>query len=310
MADDGNTPRAADRRWRHRVLAEAGVAGTLGAMRPSTVPSLFGSAVLLAAIAFTMGVGYGRRGADVAELWQARSDLAADVEAYDHRDATEARLGIRVARALAPVADLTPAGVYAGRPAGRTPFLGLLPALLTELDRYPPAVVKRIGLHRVLICTDLTAAGRVVGGTSDFSTGTLYLSTADADGGPAMFRHIVHHELFHLIDYAAGTLGRPDPAWTAANPAGFQYGGGGFDALTQNASVDLASATTGFLTSYSRSAIEEDKAEVYGWLMADPGAASERAAVDPTVQVKLARLREILTGFDPELGRALLAGRQ
>ena len=240
-----------------------------------------------------------------ADLAARNVRLAADLSTQAHRRATEDRLTIRVMGSAARFTNYSGGETYAGSPVERDRFMALLPTLLDELDRYPTPGVASIGLRRVIICTAFVVRGKPEGGTIDRASGTIYLSADWYDAGAVRFRQTLHHEMFHLIDAASGTLGADDPQWSAANPPGFHYGTGGFNASPDNTSNELASGTAGFLTAYSRSGIEEDKAEVYGWLMADPSVVRRRTRADAGLATKAERVRVLAAKLNPTLGLML-----
>ena len=243
----------------------------------------------------------------VGVLHRRNAALAAVVDVQAYRRSTEDRLGLRVVGSAARFADGCGSASLSGGPISRDRMFEVLPTLLTELNRYPPDVVRAVGLHQVVVCTAFQDQGKPEGGVADFAAGTIYLSADGFDAESAWWRHTIHHEMFNLLDHSAGTLDAADPDWTAANPAGFHYGPGGFAATAENASTDLSSAVTGFVTTYARSAIEEDKAEVYGWLMADPAAVAARVRVDPTLATKVRRMQAVVLGVNEKLAAELPA---
>ncbi len=246
-------------------------------------------------------------GSVVRDLRRRNAVLAADVEAYAHRRATEDRLDIRIMGSAERFTAFGGGAFYTGYPIDRQKMLDLLPTLLNELDRYPPGVIRATRLQRIVVCTQLALDGKPEGGAAFFPTNTIYLTADWFDRSVPHFRQTFHHEIFHMIDWASGTWRAPDREWTADNPAGFHYGTGGFDATPENSSVDLSSATPGFLTAYSRSAIGEDKAEVYGWLMAAPDLVAERVRADPTLTTRTRRARAIAVKFSPKMATVVPA---
>ena len=110
------------------------------------------------------------------------------------------------------------------------------------------------------------------------------------------------HRSFAQVAILADGRVEQDPDWEALNPPGFRYRGGGRTAL---ADPTLTAVPTdrvpGFLSMYSTSAVDEDKAEVFAYLMADPEFVDARVRVDPVVRAKVARMRELLAGFCPAI---------
>jgi uncharacterized protein (TIGR02996 family) len=91
-----------------------------------------------------------------------------------------------------------------------------------------------------------------------------------------------------------------DPGWLALNPPGFRYGRGGWAALGDPARTDdPTDRVPGFLTGYSTASVEEDKAEVFAYLMVHPEYVAGRADRDPVLRAKTARMRALLSAFCP-----------
>lgn len=80
-------------------------------------------------------------------------------------------------------------------------------------------------------------------------------------------REVIHHEFDHLFTYnILGGAGN-DPTWLSLNPPGFHYGNGGVLCYAPGNCPEGPHVVPGFVTGYATSAIEEDKAETYGYLM-------------------------------------------
>jgi hypothetical protein len=162
-----------------------------------------------------------------------------------------------------------------------------------ELERYEPSFLAAVGLHRVLLCRDLLE------GTKSFPSmpnvqHTLILDT----GSPAAFlRRLVHHELFHFADFADDGELKHDPAWAALNEKHFVYGFGG-RLERHEGSAHWSEERLGFVTEYAKSALEEDKAELYSFTMIDPARVAARAKGDRVLARKLERLERQVHRFD------------
>jgi hypothetical protein len=167
-----------------------------------------------------------------------------------------------------------------------------------ELSHYPPDLLQKAKLSRVILCTGLTLEGHDADGVADRDRGIILLELASLDDNTADIRASVHHELFHLIDYQLNGASGRDPAWNALNAPGFRYKQEsgpapdvpGLDALP---SEDFP----GFLSGYSTLTAEEDKAEVFAYMVVHPDWVAARAKADPVVQRKVKRIREMLTSF-------------
>ena len=76
-------------------------------------------------------------------------------------------------------------------------------------------------------------------------------------------RIVLHHEFFHYIDYA-DDQSYDDDEWEGLNQKGFKYGNGGD---SEREWVKLDKNTRGFINHYSTTALEEDRAEIYQYLI-------------------------------------------
>ena len=184
------------------------------------------------------------------------------------------------------------------------------PILAGEFDLYPDDFLRRVRLRRVVLCAGLRLDGEPAAGVPDLDAGIVYLDAGALRADPAAGRQTVHHELFHLADWRDNGVIDRDPAWEALNPAGFRYAGGGKAALADPAiSTAPSDRVPGFLNTYSTTAVEEDKAEVFGWLMTNPGYMAKHSAErDPVIAAKVARMKALVNRFCPALDDDFWAG--
>jgi hypothetical protein len=252
------------------------------------------------AIAATGGVGW------VAErMYDAREARAAEREEVDRRLREEMlELGWQPfpVTLVIPGVELLAATRSFSLPLGNGPVAGNPPnakgrdmaaaILAAELARYPREFLERSRFRRVLLCEGLSEDAHVIPSLPNFQQ-TLLL---DVDASPDFLRRLVHHEVFHFADYAADDQVKSDPEWTRLNDAFFLYGSGG-RFLRDPRSSSPASAPPGFVTLYATSALEEDKAETFAFLMVAPGLMAERAKTDPVLARKVARVKVELAGL-------------
>jgi hypothetical protein len=173
-----------------------------------------------------------------------------------------------------------------------------------QLALYPPALLKSVGLKQVVLCERLSFDGTECLSFADVERGRLYVSLGAGLNADYLTRS-VHHEVFHQIDYADDQTLDTDPRWESLNPPGFRYTQ---DADRLQADPDATrpdDGLTGFLNRYSTSSPAEDKAELFSYLVVDPGGVRRRAARDAIIRRKVDRLRAMLDGFGP-YGRALI----
>ena len=172
-----------------------------------------------------------------------------------------------------------------------------------EFKLYPPSLIKRTQLKRVVLCKDLAFAGQLRGAIPDFEHETLYLDVLRGGSDPLYLCKVIHHEFFHMIDYRDDGLVYVDKHWASLNPPDFNYGTGGKNAqLVADARV-LTDKFPGFLNYYSTTGVEEDKAEVFANLIVDTAYVAERASTDRVLRAKVQALKELMAKFCPDVNK-------
>lgn len=175
------------------------------------------------------------------------------------------------------------------------------PLFQSEWCRYPTSFLQKVGVQRVVIGTRLTVLGERRAAFADEPTMTLWL---DADTGariPNYGRQVLHHDLFHLVDATDPKRSDWEAKWRSLNRPDFAYGKGGWFMRGSNATV-LRSDLPGFLTEYSTSALSEDRAEVFGHLMASSAFVSRQTRRDPVIAAKVRTIRIQIADMDPKMG--------
>lgn len=170
-----------------------------------------------------------------------------------------------------------------------------LSVLRRELARYSPERLEAAGLQRVVLAADLRESGKLISSLPNVS-GSLLL---DGSVPESFLARLVHHEIFHFLDFADADRHHEDDAWSQENHL-FAYGEGGRSVRSPRAS-ELTDEMPGFLTRYAMSAVEEDKAEVFSLLMTRPADVRGRAHADEVVRAKVRRMNEKLARVAPEL---------
>lgn len=198
--------------------------------------------------------------------------------------------------------------------------------LVPELSVYPPDLMRdSVGLLRIVLVGNLTYNGQFRAALPDYLHFALYYSVEPRDS--AFTRKTIHHEFFHLVDFAhLANDHLVDPEWVATNdPSTFippdlddpdsplegtfydRYGGEGMrDA--QAGLWDLSppphptTRTPGFVTGYARSAPIEDKSEVWAALMTlRASSLVSLTASDPALAAKCALLRSRVLALAPSM---------
>jgi hypothetical protein len=170
---------------------------------------------------------------------------------------------------------------------------GFIEIVGNELSRYPAALLARAGLRYVLLCASLRRGGVRIGSLPNLES-TLVL---DVSASHDFLRRLVHHEVFHFIDFADDGQLEHDVEWAALNDHFFSYGNGGAHER-QPDSARWGSGAPGFISGYGMAALEEDKAELFSFWMTAPAAVSRAARGDDIVRAKVAALRAQLIAFD------------
>ena len=178
-----------------------------------------------------------------------------------------------------------------------------IPLLVDELTLYPPALIEKAELKRIVLCEGLSFADQVRNAVPDHVNDTLYLEVLRGQDSPRYLRKVIHHDFFHLVDLHDDGSMHLDEAWRALNGATYAYGDGGRNAQTIPTSSVLTEDYPGFLNYYSTTAVEEDKAEVFANLLVDPAYVEARTKKDKVLRSKVTRMRQLLTAFCPELDR-------
>lgn len=170
-----------------------------------------------------------------------------------------------------------------------------------EFTLYPPALVRKSQLKRVVLCCDLSFADQRRNAVPDYEHDTLYLDVSRGTHSKPYLRTVIHHEFFHIIDYRDDGNVYRDERWEALNPAKFKYGRGGRGAQDQPDTSILTDRFPGFLNHYSTTGVEEDKAEMFAHLITDSTYVEGRAKADPVLKAKVGRMKELLAAFCPEV---------
>jgi len=177
--------------------------------------------------------------------------------------------------------------------------------LRDELSIYPQHFVKRSGLRLIVLCTELRFKDQKRSALPDRSRAALVYDIGVAanvgDWAKSGYvRHVIHHEFFHIVDWAGASWRWRLPEWHKLNAPDFKYGKGGHT-MQDDSSWSLASGKPGFLNRYSTSSVAEDMAEMYAFLMTRPRAVERRAKDDKILAAKVTLLKRHLRWFSPWL---------
>lgn len=194
-------------------------------------------------------------------------------------------------------------GFITGAPAPERTLNAYRELLVAELLKYPRAFVRKIGLERIVLADALAFDGQKRAAVPDFEHRTLHLDPREGSYSKLYQQTVIHHEIFHIVDWRDDGELYEDREWRKLNPDGFKYGDGGRNARG-NDQWQLDDSLVGFLNKYSMSGVEEDKAEIYSNLLVRPATVRARAQGDRFLARKVERMKELLRAFCPELDSA------
>lgn len=176
-----------------------------------------------------------------------------------------------------------------------------------ELKRYPGELLQRLALFEVIICENLRVNSEARLIVVNLESGTMYVDCRLILSTKELAIRLLHHEVFHLIDYRDdGTL-YSDDKWLRINSKEFSYLG------TEAAAAERFGKTTeplegvlGIISGYAAVALEEDKAELFSFMIVDLKGVERRCQQDQVLKAKTARIIEILNSFGPGIATMLL----
>jgi hypothetical protein len=174
------------------------------------------------------------------------------------------------------------------------------PLLASEFLLYPPPLIRRSGRERIILCRDLSFNGQKRSAVPDFEHDALYLDVVQGGYSGPYRRRVIHHEFFHLIDFRDDGHLYSDEQWMRLNRETFRYGDGGVR-MQDDPTTGLRASIPGFLTAYSMSGVEEDKAEVFAHMMTEYTAVEERAIKDSVIREKMSRMKTLMERFCPDI---------
>jgi hypothetical protein len=136
---------------------------------------------------------------------------------------------------------------------------------IDEWAKYPTDWVKSTRVKSIAIVKRLSVIGQTRAANWDPAGQAMYYDVGYL-GDYA--REVVHHEYNHLFTYNFyGSATPNDAAWSKLNSPGFSYGlGGAFCYVPGNSCLTGDHPVPGFVSGYSTSGMEEDRAEVYAYM--------------------------------------------
>lgn len=172
-----------------------------------------------------------------------------------------------------------------------------MPLFFLEFLIYPKSFIKKMELGKLVFINSLNFV------TNDYEqyraacpeyykTMALYYCTKERSIN--YIKTVLHHELFHYVDYMDNKT-YEDPKFNKLNIPGFKYGRGG---AYEREWKPLDPSIKGFLNFYSTTGIEEDKAEIYQYLINYPDDAFK--IEDKIIRNKIYYIANFLKKFDED----------
>lgn len=182
------------------------------------------------------------------------------------------------------------------------PSLKLYAALfIDEWSKYPATWTQYTKVKGVALIKNHKVSGQARAASPDIGGDIMYY---DIGYTGTYARGIVHHEFEHLKTYNnSGIYAPADPTWTSYNPSGFKYGPGGSSCYNPSTPCPGIHPLPGFVTGYATSALEEDKAELYSYLMTTTYYKSLNTwvATDTNLKNKVIHYKEHMLKHSPEI---------
>jgi hypothetical protein len=195
-----------------------------------------------------------------------------------------------------------------------------------ELSLYTIEAIRKSGIEQITLCTGLRtikkkrAAGTLLVGMHDVNT--LFIDVSTVKVRPWYVRKTFHHELFHAIDFRDTWSGYADPDWPELQEEKYRYELDNAVEFHRMAGRDPLnpmprefqdpyfwlyadeSETPGFVTEYAKYSTQEDKAEIYAYLILFYTKMMERCAADEKLARKVERMKELLFAYSKEYNQS------
>jgi len=181
---------------------------------------------------------------------------------------------------------------------------------IDEWAKYPVDWVHNSKAKDIIIVKNLDVSSTLRAAMPDPAGEAMYYDIAYASSatGPASdyAREVIHHEFDHLLTYNYfGSYAPLDLVWALNyNAPGFTYGNGGASCYHPgNTCLSGPHPIPGFVSGYAASAIEEDKAETYGYLMTDADYQLVKTWIktDSYLAQKVTAYKQFIASHSPEM---------
>jgi hypothetical protein len=171
-----------------------------------------------------------------------------------------------------------------------------IPLFFLEFLIYPKSFIKNSKIKQIIFVHDIQFTtpfySQERAGCPEYQQ-TKSLILAAAERNFLYIRIVMHHEFFHYVDWIDDNS-YEDEIFEKLNEPNFKYGNGG---EFEREWIKLDKGTKGFINHYSTTGLEEDRAEIYQYLIGDPDEALNNK--DEIVRKKVKRIQEFVNKFDP-----------
>ncbi len=171
------------------------------------------------------------------------------------------------------------------------------PLLRAELALYPLKLIKKLRIKKIVVCQELTFKEEPIAGLFNPESRIIYMDIRKNYMDRMTQRCALHHEIFHIVDYVDDGEMHQDPKWASLNPSDFEYGEEDFEVQSDPRPTSTPGSIPGFLTGYSTTAVEEDKAQLFAYMMCDYSLVSRYEVKDKIMKKKCDMMKKLLQSF-------------
>jgi len=166
--------------------------------------------------------------------------------------------------------------------------------LINSINKYNLNILNKFNANYIVLCENLKINKKLAAGFANKDVSTLII---DFSINAEIIERVFHHEIFHIISANQNTE-IFNKKWSDKNNKDFFYKECSKCNLTYNTNLSLENK--GFLSEYSKYAIEEDQAEVFSFWMSDINIINELSKKDEILKSKINILKDFLhqIGFE------------
>ena len=191
--------------------------------------------------------------------------------------------------------------------AVRRELAAYVPIFAEEFSRYPADFVKKTGVRRIVLCKNLAFAGDVRASIPYYDHTVMFYDAVRGAYSEDYQRATVHHEFFHMIDWKDDGRVYDDDAWARLNRAGFEYGSRHVRGVDRSMWGRLDDNLEGFLNRYAMTGVQEDKAEIFCYMIFKPELIERRSRTDAVLAAKVEAMKKLTLAFSASMDEAFWA---